>query len=1303
MLAAEALRIDLKRSKSRALIITLSIKTPATQTGNTTVTCLIDSGAEANFISQTLVKQMQLPEPKEVAKQHVETVDDRVIQMYEHHENVHIMARDSEGHVGEQDVDFWAIDMREYDMILEYSWLNAVDFDIRWHDRRWLYRDDDYGRLKQVSISLCSAKEFAGLAMIVIAGRDRAYVAMSYQMLLLAQSYQYRRRNVARCDALQVDRNDHISDAIKEVVEIFFKTLSDSLNTHDQVEHAIDLQSGKKPRPGSIYNMSHDEFIAIRNYLENALAKKWIRSSSASAGAFVLFVKKSDGSLRLCVNYRGLNEITIKNNYPLSLLSETLKRFANARHFIKIDIRNAYHRIRIRQKDEWKTAFRTRYEQYEYQVMFFDLANAFATFQSYVNEALKSYIDVFCVVYLNDVLIYSENEQQHWEHVRLMLKTLLRYRLYVKLKKCEFNKEEVSFLSFVVERNGIQMKRSRIDAIVDWSELESAKNIMIFLDFAGFYRRFVKEFSQIVTSFTNLTRDAKKEESRPSFAMTKEVKAAFNELKIRFTTAPILTHYDWEAKLRMKTDAFDRGADGVLNQKDKDDQWHPIAFSSYKFKRTEINWDTHDKKLYAIMLDFKNWRHYLQGSKHPIRVIFDHNNLRYFMTIKELNAKQIRWAEKLAAFDFNIEYRKNKLNPANAPSRRSDFMKPDGNDKNNDRFLFILRNKFRNQNYQPDLQSDQRVFASVKLAASTARLRSTATTNTRSTASDEKVLDRCACRILDTAAFRLLVHQIMKSKRFYLKLRESMIAWLLKLQQKDAFVVEKQWRQRYASKQNELSRWNVEENELLRRDLAIYVPEDFATRQEIFRMNHDDPDAEHFARARIENVVRRKYFWLDMIKKIADYVRICPDCQRMRVHRHKPYDDMVAISPDEEQSFDTVIMNFITDMPSARDSYTKKTSDSILILINKLTKYATYIAITKTLNAIGLANLLWREFVCRHEMMRSIISNRKSLFTSNFWSTLCWNLEAKRKLSTAFHPQTNEQTERQNAVLEHYLRVYCNFKQNNWPELLPMAQFAYNNSKHSSTDQASQELLSGYVAILDSDPVSSLQREETALATDRAETLRSNRAHLMKLWKAISEQQAKYYNENHIMKGFEPEKKMLLRDVNIRTLRSKKKIDHKQLSLFEIVKKIDTQAYEFDLFKQYESIHSVFHVFLLELWYSRDDANSKPQPILVKDEKKWEISQMLDKRIRKSQSEYLIAWVDSSPYENSWKSMKHLENAKDAIAKFENARELRKPERTAKRRRTGKFKTKSSEELSARKQARQSLKLKKRGRPRKQK
>ena len=256
----------------------------------------------------------------------------------------------------------------------------------------------------------------------------------------------------------------------------------------------------------------------------------------------------------------------------------------------------------------------------------------------------------------------------------------------------------------------------------------------------------------------------------------------------------------------METDAFKADAGGVLSQIGEDKQWHPIAYYSYKFKGAEPRWDTHNKKLYAIVLGFKTWRHYLQGSKHLICVISDHNNLCYFMTTKELSAKQIRWVEKLATFDFTIEYCKGKLNSADAPSRRSDIVKPDGSEDNNDDFLPILRHKLCNQEYQPEPQERNGVSAIVKLEALTEQLDGITVADTQVMDLDERVLDR-QTRILDASmSSQLLIHQVLESERSYLGMREPMAAWLLKLQRKDAWVANEEWRQRYAAKEGELSK-----------------------------------------------------------------------------------------------------------------------------------------------------------------------------------------------------------------------------------------------------------------------------------------------------------------------------------------------------------------------------------------------------------------------------------------------------------------------------------------------------------------
>ena len=274
--------------------------------------------------------------------------------------------------------------------------------------------------------------------------------------------------------------------------------------------------------------------------------------------------------------------------------------------------------------------------------------------------------------------------------------------------------------------------------------------------------------------------------------------------------------------------------------------------------------------------------------------------------------------------------------------------------------------------------------AIVKLAALTEQLDGITVADTQVMDLDERVLDR-QTRILDAAmSSRLLVHQVLESERSYLGMQEPMAAWLLKLQRKDAWVANEEWRQRYAAKESELSKWRVSEDGLLRRGLAAYVPNDPATKEEILHMNHDDLSAGHFARKRTEQSIRSKYYWPGMVNEITEYVCSCPECQRVRVHYHKLYSKLASIPPGDVNPFDTVTMDFITDLPPARDPYTNKTSDAILVLVDKLTKHATYIATTKDLDAESLADIMWQEFVSLRGMMRNLISDRDLLFTSKF-------------------------------------------------------------------------------------------------------------------------------------------------------------------------------------------------------------------------------------------------------------------------------------------------------------------------------
>ena len=236
-----------------------------------------------------------------------------------------------------------------------------------------------------------------------------------------------------------------IPERYKQFQDVFEKKNADILPEHRPYDCAIDLQDGAQPPFGPIYNLSQNELTTLREYIDENLAKNFIRHSKSPAGAPILFVKKKDGSLRLCVDYRGLNKVTVKNRYPLPLISGLLDQLGQAKIYTKIDLRGAYNLVRIKEGDEWKTAFRTRYGHFEYNVMPFGLTNAPAIFQHLMNDVFREYLDRFVVCYLDDILIYSKDVEEHEEHVKLVLQKLREKGLYAKAEKCAFHQPKVEF------------------------------------------------------------------------------------------------------------------------------------------------------------------------------------------------------------------------------------------------------------------------------------------------------------------------------------------------------------------------------------------------------------------------------------------------------------------------------------------------------------------------------------------------------------------------------------------------------------------------------------------------------------------------------------------------------------------------------------------------------------------------------------------------------------------------------------------------------------------------------------------
>src|SRR6185437_2129902 len=425
------------------------------------------------------------------------------------------------------------------------------------------------------------------------------------------------------------------------------------------VEFVIELQPSTAPISRRPYRMPPNELAELKAQLQDLLNKGFIRPSSSPWGCPALFVKKKDQSLRLCVDYRPLNAVTIKNKYPLPRIDILFDQLARAKVFSKIDLRLGYHQIKVRAEDIPKTAFSTRYGLFEYLVMSFGLTNGPAYFMYLMNSVFMPELDKFIVVFIDDILIYSKDEEEHAKHLHIVLQRLREHKLYAKFSKCEFWLKEVPFLGHVISAKGISVDPGKVQDVLDWEAPISVKEIRSFLGLAGYYRRFIPEFSKIAKPMTELLKKGVK------FHWNDKCEEAFHTLKKFLTSAPILAQTDTAKPFDIYCDAPGTGICCVLMLENR-----VIAYASRSLKRHEENYPTHDLELAAVVHALKIWRHYLMGTR--CNIYTDHKSLKYLFTQADLNMRQRRWLELIKDYELEVHYHPGKANVlADALSRKA--------------------------------------------------------------------------------------------------------------------------------------------------------------------------------------------------------------------------------------------------------------------------------------------------------------------------------------------------------------------------------------------------------------------------------------------------------------------------------------------------------------------------------------------------------------------------------------------------------------------------------------------------------
>lgn len=628
-----------------------------------------------------------------------------------------------------------------------------------------------------------------------------------------------------------LDAEPSIPPEYEDYADVFSKAESDILPPHRLYDHKITLEGdGEKALKYSpLYKMSLEELETVKKYITDNLHKGFIEPSQAPFAAPILFVRKADGSLRLCIDFRVLNSLTRKDRYPLPLIDEILGRLTDAKIFTKLDIRQAFHRIRMDPQSEEYTTFRTRYGAYKCRVLPFGLTNGPATYQRYMNDVLFDYLDDFCTAYLDDILIYSSDPLEHQIHVKKVLQRLRDAGLQADLKKSEFSITRTKYLGFIISTEGVEVDPEKVAVIRNWAYPTTVKGIQSFLGFCNFYRRFIRNFGILAKPLINLTKN------NVPFRFDDDCIRAFDALKDSLTSSPVLQHYRQDLECMLETDASDGVVASVLSQK-HGENWLPVGFYSKTMAPAELNYEVHDKEMLSIVKSFGYWRAELTSTPHQIRVYTDHKALVYFMTTKALNSRQARWAELLADYNFVISYRPGKDNPlADALTRRTDEL----DDQNQKKKL---------QRHQQLLKDDQidPLILSRELRPDPA--------------------EEALIRTLDLASIfpaLRIIDRILLANRYTPSLEA-----LRKQAQKDD------------------NHFSLEDGLLLYKDKLV-VPDTDNLRTLLIREAHDNISTAHPGIRKTLKLLTDRYYWRGISQTVAQYCRNCNTCRRINVPRDK--------------------------------------------------------------------------------------------------------------------------------------------------------------------------------------------------------------------------------------------------------------------------------------------------------------------------------------------------------------------------------------------------------------------------------
>ncbi|QNQ00124.1 Retrovirus-related Pol polyprotein from transposon 17.6 [Yarrowia lipolytica] len=794
---------------------------------------------------------------------------------------------------------------------------------------------------------------------------------------------------------------DKVGRLLAAYDDIVVDELPDELPPSRGVDHEIETDDSKRAPFRRPYRMTRYEWAELDKQVKSLLARGVIRESKSPFGAPVLFIKKKTGELRMCVDYRALNDMTVKNRYPLPRIDDILDTLNGAVIFSKLDLHSGYHQVRIREEDIHKTAFTTKSGHYEYMVMPFGLCNAPSTFQKMMNDTLKPFLDKTVCVYLDDIIIFSKDVESHQKHVEEVLDRLREQKFYAKKSKCEFFKDKMEFLGHVVSAEGIEACPEKVKAVEEWPQPESGLNLMSFLGLAGYYRRFIPNYSRIASPLIELasvsTKTKRSAKPARPFLWTPECTKAFQKVKEELVSGKVMMIPTMEDPFKVSTDACDVAVGAVLQQWSvKDKAWRPVAYESAKLTAAQKNYCTREKEFYGIIHALKKWRHYLLGQ--PFRIETDHQSLTYFSSQTEPPSGRLsRWLDFLADYDFDIKYLPGEQNgAADALSRMTVMPVWFAESEEDEGALKVM----------PVWVEDEEIRELVK----------------RGYKDDKDFGEIWDILVNDKPVPKTMVEHI----------------------------------RHFSIDENKLLYFETipEGGEGKRMCIPAGLP-----RERMKLEAHDTPTAGHFGYYKTFDRLSRNCYWPRMIKEMREYTKSCDVCQRTKSQTTMKQ-GLLKQLPVPTRNWSDISMDFVSKsgLTQSRNGF-----DNVWVVVDRMSKQVHLIPCHIGINAEETANLYLDRIFRYHGVPKTIVSDRDVKFVSKMWRTFQHRLGTKLKFSTANHPETDGQTERVNRDVRRLLRTYVQTRPDEWDEWLPVMEFAINSAVHSTTGYSPFEVNYGFV------------------------------------------------------------------------------------------------------------------------------------------------------------------------------------------------------------------------------------------------